>query len=193
VFLAKQPDLLQRLLAQAKAPLKDAAAVNSTRWELSRRLQALGVPLEGGTGGRTKWNRVSRGLGKTHWLDAACVGASTPETLQLQGVIPLLITASGHGCRQKCLMNERGFPRTKPKGAKKVKGFQTGDMVRAVVRTGTKVGTYTGRVAIRTRGSFNIATTRGTVKDISHRFCTVLHHCDGYSYQKGERAMPPAP
>lgn len=75
----------------------------------------------------------------------------------------------------------------------KVKGFQTGDMVRAVVRTGTKVGTYTGRVAIRTRGSFNIATACGTVKDISHRFCRVLHHCDGYSYQKGERAMPPAP
>lgn len=193
VFLAKQPDLLHRLLAQAKAPLKDAAAVNSTRWELSRRLQALGLPLECGTGGRTKWNRVSRGLVKTHWLDAACVGASTPDTLQLQGVVPLLISANGHGCRQKCLMNERGFPRTKPKGAKKVKGFQTGDMVRAVVRTGTKVGTYTGRVAIRTRGSFNIVTARGTVKDISHRFCTVLHHCDGYSYQKGERAMPPAP
>ncbi len=80
------------------------------RWELFRRLQALGMPLECGTGGRTKWNRISRGLGKTHWLDAACVGASMPDTLQLQGVVPLLITATGHGCRQKCLMNELGFP-----------------------------------------------------------------------------------
>ncbi|MEQ9553240.1 MAG: RNA-guided endonuclease IscB, partial [Coleofasciculus sp. G3-WIS-01] len=32
VFLAKKPDVLKRVLAQAKRPLKDAAAVNSTRW-----------------------------------------------------------------------------------------------------------------------------------------------------------------
>jgi len=31
-FLAKKPDILKRLLAQAKRPLKDAAAVNLTRW-----------------------------------------------------------------------------------------------------------------------------------------------------------------
>jgi 5-methylcytosine-specific restriction endonuclease McrA len=193
VFLAEKPELLQRILAQVKAPLKDAAAVNTTRWEVYRRLQSLGLPIECGTGGRTKFNRVRRGLVKAHWLDAACVGASTPETLQIQAVVPLLITANGHGCRQKCLMNALGFPRSQPKGAKKVKGFQTGDMVRAVVTTGPKVGTYIGRVAIRSRGSFNIATARGTIKDISHRFCTALHHCDGYSYQKGARAIPPAP
>lgn len=34
VFLVNQPEVLKRLLAQAKAPLKDAAAVNSTRWAL---------------------------------------------------------------------------------------------------------------------------------------------------------------
>ena len=79
VFLAKKPDLLKRILVQAKAPLKDAAAVNATRWALYERLQALGLPIECGTGGRTKFNRVSRGLEKTHWHDAACVGASTPE------------------------------------------------------------------------------------------------------------------
>jgi hypothetical protein len=123
VFLAEKPELLQRILAQAKAPLKDAAAVNTTRWELYRRLQALGLPIECGTGGRTKFNRVRRGLVKAHWLDAACVGASTPETLHIQAVVPLLITANGHGCRQKCLMNELGFPRSQPKGSKKVKGF----------------------------------------------------------------------
>ena len=61
------------MLAQAKAPLKDAAAVNATRWELFRRLQATGLPLETGSGGRTKYNRSVRVLPKTHWLDAACV------------------------------------------------------------------------------------------------------------------------
>ena len=31
VFLAKKPEVLQKIQRQAKAPLKDAAAVNSTR------------------------------------------------------------------------------------------------------------------------------------------------------------------
>jgi 5-methylcytosine-specific restriction endonuclease McrA len=32
VFLAKQPEVLKRIMSQAKAPLIDAAAVNVTRW-----------------------------------------------------------------------------------------------------------------------------------------------------------------
>lgn len=42
VFLKKKPDVLKRILAQAKAPLKDAAAVNSTRWLLFNRLKETG-------------------------------------------------------------------------------------------------------------------------------------------------------
>jgi len=183
VFLAKKPDLLKKILAQAKAPLRDAVAVNSSRWALFERLKATGLPVECGSGGLTKFNRVSRGLEKTHWLDAANVGQSTPPVLQMSNAIkPLLIQATGHGTRQMCLMNKFGFPRTSPKGAKQVKGFQTGDIVRAVVTTGTKVGTYVGKVAIRATGSFNITTPAGTVQGISHRFCTTVHHCDGYSY-----------
>ena len=37
VFLAKKPDLLNKILAQAKAPLRDAAAVNATRYALNER------------------------------------------------------------------------------------------------------------------------------------------------------------
>ncbi|MBO0792992.1 MAG: HNH endonuclease, partial [Ktedonobacteraceae bacterium] len=53
VFLAKQPDLLERILAQARAPLKDASAVNTTRSALYERLKALGLPIECGSGGLT--------------------------------------------------------------------------------------------------------------------------------------------
>jgi 5-methylcytosine-specific restriction endonuclease McrA len=182
-FLQDRPDLLQRLLAQAKAPLRDATAMNVTRWELYRRLQALELPVEIGTGGRTKYNRVQRGQQKTHWLDAACVGASTPESLHLAGVVPLFITAHGHGRRQMCLMDAHGFPRTKPKRTKRVKGFQTGDLVKAVIPIGVKCGTYVGRVAVRASGSFNIATKGGkTLQGISYRHCVVLQTRDGYSY-----------
>src|SRR5712691_1843443 len=93
VFLANTPDVLTRILAQAKAPLTDAAAVNTTRWALFERLKALGLPIECGSGGLTKFNRTRRGLSKAHWLDAACVGKSTPEQLHTTGVVPLLITA----------------------------------------------------------------------------------------------------
>ena len=34
VFLKGQPDLLKKIQSQAKAPLKDAAAVNAARWAL---------------------------------------------------------------------------------------------------------------------------------------------------------------
>lgn len=190
-FLKHKPDVLKRILAHAKGTLKDSAAVNATRWELYRRLQATGLPVEVGTGGRTKYNRTTRNLDKTHWLDAACVGASTPDVLLVKGIQPLLIKAMGHGSRQMCRMDKYGFPRTGPKSAKHVKGFQTGDMVKAVVTAGKKQGVYVGRVAVRASGSFNITTAKQTIQGISHRFCCLVHHCDGYAYTKGEGAFPP--
>ncbi len=169
--------------AQARIPLKDAAAVNSTRWALYQRLGATGLPVEAGTGGRTRFNRTRLGLPKAHWTDAVCVGALTPEDLDTRGVRPLMIRATGHGSRQMCRMDRYGFPRTGPKHARVVKGFQTGDLVRAVVTTGKKVGTYTGRVAVRARGSFNITTANGTVQGLSYRFVRAIQRNDGYAYQ----------
>ena len=192
-FLKDEPARLARILAHMKAPLNDAAVVNATRWVLNARLKALGLPVEGGSGGLTKYNRVTRGLSKTHWLDAACVGRSTPERLHVKGVMPLQIMATGHGSRQMCNVDRFGFPCSKPKEAKRVQGFQTGDLVRAVVTGGTKAGTYVGKVAVRTRGIFNITTALGLVTDIHHRFCTLIARSDGYTYQqRREATLPPS-
>ena len=190
-FLKKKPEVLKHILVQAKSPLKDATAVNATRWALFERLQATGLPVECGSGGLTKYNRTTRSLPKTHWCDAANVGRSTPEELSLKGVVPLLIKATGHGSRQMCLMDKYGFPRGAAKGAEKVKGFQTGDIIKAVVTKGKYVGTYVGRVAVRSTGSFNITRTQGTIQGIGYQYCQMLHQCDGYSYTKGEAAFPP--
>ena len=152
---------------------------------LYERLKAVGLPVECGPGGLTKFNRTRRSLPKAHWIDAACVGTSTPASLKIAGVVPLLIAATGHGNRQKCNVNELGFPCSKPKGAKKVNGFQTGDLVRATVMTGSKQGVYMGRVLVRASGFFDIRTKQGRVQGISHRFCTLIHRRDGYSYQIG--------
>ena len=180
-FLKNKPDVLKRVLAQAKAPLKDAAAVNATRWALYERLKTTGLSLECGSGGLTKFNRTNRGLRKDHWIDAACVGKSTPEQISIDAVCALTIKACGSGVRQMCRMNKYGFVRTGPKQAKFVKGFQTGDIVKAIVPSGKKAGTSMGRVAVRATGSFNITNARGTVQGISFNY----YKMDGYSYQVG--------
>lgn len=171
-----------QIQTKAKQPLKDAASVNTTRWAIYRHLQLTRLPIEVGTGGQTKFNRIQRGLPKTHWLDAVCVGESTPQILKVKGVLPLLITATGHGSRQMCRVDKYGFPRTRAKTQRRVKGFQTGDLVKAVVTKGKKAGVYVGRVAVRASGSFNITAGKGTAQGISYRYCKQLHQSDGYNY-----------
>ena len=181
-FLKRKPDLLKKILTAAKKPLRDAAAVNATRWALFRQLKATGLSVETGSGGRTKYNRTRQGLPKTHWLDAACVGASTPKTLKILVSEPLQIKATGHGTRKMCRTDKYGFPSRYVPRYKFVKGFQTGDIVKAVVTKGKKSGSYLGRVAVRSTGSFNISTSKGLVQGISHRYCTTIHAKDGYGY-----------
>ncbi len=172
-----------QLMDKAKAPLKDAAAINTTRWALWRSLGALSLPLEIGTGGRTKYNRSRLGLAKSHWADAACVGASTPAQLRLHETRPLLIRAVGHGTRQQCRTNASGFPlRHKPR-ARTFKDWKTGDIVRAVILTGKYTGRHSGRIAIRFRPSFRL---NGQI-DVHPRYLTRLHRADGYDYRTEER------
>jgi 5-methylcytosine-specific restriction endonuclease McrA len=180
-FLKKDPSKLEKILKQAKRPLADAAAVNTTRTALLEVLKATGLPVETGSGGLTKSNRSQQNLEKTHWIDAACVGQSTP-ILNIKGVKPLLITANGHGSRQSCRTDKYGFPNRHVPREKIHFGFQTGDIAKAVVTAGKKIGTYVGKVAIRSTGSFNISTKNGLIQGISHKFCKRIHAKDGYSY-----------
>ncbi len=171
---------------QAKKPLKDAAAVNATRWALWRRMDRLGLPLEVGTGGRTKFNRTKQHHPKAHWIDAACVGESGEKIYINPSHAPLQIKAMGHQSRQMCRVDKYGFPRTSTKQGRVHFGFQTGDMVRAVVTKGKKCGTYIGRVSVRAKSFFNITTLIGTTQGIGYRYCTSIHKSDGYFYEKGE-------
>jgi 5-methylcytosine-specific restriction endonuclease McrA len=179
-FLSKKPDVLKRVLSQAKRPLKDATAVNSIRWALFNRLKETGLPISTGSGGLTKFNRTRLNLPKTHWLDAACVGQV--NSLQVLTSQPLLIKATGQGSRQMCRTDKFGFPSRYVKRFKFVKGFQTGDIVKAIVSSGKKVGTYIGPVAVRTTGSFNISLKETLVQGISHKYCSLIHRKDGYLY-----------
>jgi 5-methylcytosine-specific restriction endonuclease McrA len=178
--------------AQAQRPLRDAAAVNSTRWALYQALQATGLSVEAGTGGRTKYNRTRLGWPKTHWQDAACVGASTPEQLRIATPTVLQITATGRGLHSRTKLDKYGFPRLSLPRQKRFFGVQTGDMVEARVLSGTKQGRYVGRVAVRASGSFNITTASGTVQGLHQRFVRLLQRADGYRYVV-VRLLHPAP
>lgn len=170
-----------QLQAQAKVPLKDAVAVNSSRWALYRRLCEIGMPVEVGTGGRTKYNRMRLGLPKTHWLDAACVGASTPDSFATTITRPLLITAMGRGTYQACRTNKYGFPLQHRTRQKKHFGFQTGDLVRTIRLKGKYAGTWVSRVVVRASGVFDILTVRGKAS-VNQKECTRLFAADGYQY-----------
>ena len=178
-FLKGKPELLKVLLRQAKAPLKDAAAVNSTRNAIVAALQALGLPVTRGTGGRTKFNRSQQGYPKAHWIDAACVG-ETGQAINLSRITHVTtIQAKGRGCRQMCCPNKFGFPRTAAKSVKRIHGFQSGDRARLVQPSGKYQGIHEGVVAVRANGKFDITTTRGQKISAPYTRFTLVQRFDG--------------
>jgi 5-methylcytosine-specific restriction endonuclease McrA len=200
VFLARDPKRLAAIRAQAKRPLKDAAAVNSTRWALVIALRATGLAVETASGGKTKFNRSRLGVPKSHALDAACVGEV--QALSDWSCPTRTLKCSGRGSYQRTRLDAYGFPRGYLLREKSVKGFQTGDHVVATVPAGKKAGIHVGRVAIRRTGSFNIQTATGVVQGVGWRHCRRVQRGDGYGYgwlaaikpltSKEHRLPPPA-
>ena len=181
VFLKNKPEVLRRVLAHAQAPLRDAAAVNATRWTLVNRLKQW-LPVAVGTGGRTKFNRTRQGYPKDHWIDAACVGTSGAQITLCEGLTPLIITAKGRGRRQVQRTDRYGFPRGKAGRIKRVHGFSTGDRVRLSQPIGKYTGVHVGRLAgIRTTGQCDIATPTGKITAPYRRF-TLLQRNEGFDY-----------
>ena len=133
----------------------------------------------------TKYNRDQLGLPKQHYYDALSVG-EVPNKFNFLTDKILVISAKGRGSRQMCKVNKYGFPRTSAKALKSVRGFQTGDIVKAIVSNGSKQGEYLGRVAIRSRGYFDIKTKNNLVKDIGYKYCHLIQRGDGYSYNYKE-------
>jgi 5-methylcytosine-specific restriction endonuclease McrA len=188
-FLREKPEVLGCVLAHATTPLDAAATINATRWALVGRLKRCGVPLELSSGGQTKWNRARLGVPKQHCLDAACAG--TVEALHAWDIPVLCIGCRGRGNYQRTRLTPQGFPRGYLMRQKRVHGFGTGDMVRAIVPSGKNAGAYVGRVAIRATGRFNLQTPHGVVQGLAWTHCRVLARGDGYSYHTRARCSTP--
>ena len=171
--------------AQAQKSLKDAAMMNATRWRLYHQLQATGLPVEGGSGARTKMQRIQLGFPKEHYFDALCVGESTPERFTALPAYVQVWQAKGRGNRQVCGTDAQGFPIRHRVRRKVYFGFQTGDLVTAVIPKGKYTGTWTGRVLVRANGRFDIASHGHRVaQGISYQYCRLIQRGDGWQYEQ---------
>lgn len=184
-FLKNKPELLKKIKAHTKAPLKDAAAVNSTRWSLFNRLKETQLPVATGSGGLTKYNRIRLNIEKSHWADAACVGKV--DSMHIPNWIrSLTVTAVGHGTRRNQSCDKYGFPRGSARAVTEYSGFKTGAYVELNQPKGKYAGVWRGNLAsIRATGTFDIrvmidgkpAKISANVKNF-----TLLQKPDGYRY-----------
>ena len=165
---------------------RDAAIVQSARNYMVKEITKLIADTTLHDAWMTKYNRDQLGLPKEHYYDALSVG-EIPNNFNFFTDKVLIISAKGRGSRQMCSMDKYGFPRTKPKGSKFVEGFQTGDIVKAVVTKGSKQGVYLGRVAVRSSGSFDIKTNKERIQGIGAEYCHIIQRGDGYLYIYKER------
>ncbi len=173
------------LLAAGQKPLRDAALMNATRWRLYEQLKATGLPVEGGSGARTKRQRLAHDLPKEHYFDALCVGKSTPGQFTQMPAYVQIWTAKGRGTRQMCGTNAYGFPIRHRARRKVYCDFQTGDWVQAIVPRGKYAGTHTGRVLVRANGRFDIASHGHRVaQGISYQYCRLIQRGDGWQYEQ---------
>ena len=159
---------------------KDAAIVQSARNYMVKEITKLVSDTTSYDAWMTKYNRNELGLPKEHYYDALSVGDVSNYKFLTDKV--LQISAQGRGSRQMCHVDKFGFPRTSAKASKSVEGFQTGDIVKAIIPKGSKQGKYLGRVAIRSRGSFDIKTKNGWVYSIGYKYCYLIQKGDGYLY-----------
>jgi len=165
--------------------LRDATAVNATRYLIGAKLKALGLPVSFWSGSWTKMNRIKQDYDKDHFIDAACVGETGAAVFIPKTMRPLIITEKGRGNRQMCLVDQYGFPRTKAKTVKQVNGFTTGDSVCLNQPKGKYKGSWTGIVSIRASKVFDITVKIGgkskKISAASKRF-TQIQAFDGYTY-----------
>ena len=166
---------------------KDASIVQSARNYMVKEITKLVSDTTLHDSWLTKYNRDELGLPKEHYYDALSVG-EVPAKFNFLTDKVLQISAKGRGSRQMCRMDKYGFPRTSAKASKFVEGFQTGDIVKAVVTEGSKQGEYLGKVAVRSSGYFNIQTKTQVVQGIGFEYCHIIQRGDGYSYNYKERS-----
>lgn len=182
-FLSGNRNLLEQILSQLRQPLKDAAVLNATRFALVHMVKKLCKTVNCWTGGRTKFNRCTQELPKSHSIDAACVGESG-ASIRLLTHQPLIVTCKGHGSRQARRVNASGFPAVE-KAKDVFHHVSAGDIIKAQIvkdRKKVKAGTYMARVKTPTQKGCEVLIDGNRISFSSMKDIMFIHHNDGYSY-----------
>lgn len=174
-FLRNKQEILNRILKQAKSPLRDAAVVNATRNRIVEMLSTKLVTVITGEGCQTKMNRINSGLAKEHFLDAASVSDRLIKVVS-QISKPLIAICKGQGGRQKAALNKYGYP-IRHNQLKPIKGWLSGDIAFRI-----DTGEF-GRVNPRSKSnSFNFTPFCGKAVSVHINKLTLVHRKDGYTY-----------
>ena len=179
-FLKGKPELLTRIRRQLRTPLRDASAVNATRWALFNALKATGLPVAVGSGALTKLNRRLCGVPKEHWLDALCAGETRGAVFDERMQI-LEVYCAGRGQYKRTRTDRYGFPVAYFMRTKRPHGVGTGDIVRMSVRGGKHPGLWTGRAAAKNSGAVVLQMPEFQIGGRAKN-CTILARNDGYGY-----------
>ena len=179
---AVAPVRLARIVRQVKSPLRDASAVNTTRFALVRALEGS-FAVRTGTGTQTKWNRRINNVPKSHTIDAICAGASDVAVASIPDTV-MVASSTGRGSYARTRRDAFGFARLRPTRTKRHFGLATGDLVRATVAKGKNACAHVGRVAVRARGSLDINVGDQTIHCVNHKYCRLVQRADGWSYRQ---------
>ena len=183
-YLRNKPEVLARIARQQRKTLRAAAEMNKTRWVIWQELKKLGLPVNCGSGGRTKFNRYQQHYPKAHWIDAACVGTTGRQVSLNPAWRPLTIKAKGRGSRQKANLNKYGFPTAIRMRQRRVHGFQWNDIVYVQPSARSQQRGIGHIASCRKSGSFTIRRIDDRTKTFSAvwKRCTLLQRADGYEY-----------
>ena len=179
----KDKAVLDKILINAKLPLKDVSAVNSTRFAIVETAKKLCNDVKCWTGGRTKFNRCQQGLEKSHSIDAACVGQSG-SNIKIKTLRALIVVCKGHGSRQARRANKYGFPAVQ-KAKAVFKHATAGDLVRVTIdsdRKNVNKGKYVARVKTPTKNGVEVVIKGFRVGVSSMRNVSFIQRSDGYAY-----------
>ena len=103
----------------------------------------------------------------------------------------LYAKATGRGTRFRGQCNDCGIITVKYKDNSKRKfGFQTGDIVHLDKQKGKDMGQYTGRVAVRSSGSFDLIRKGCKRINANHKYFKVMQYSDGYEYSGPSCPIP---
>jgi hypothetical protein len=127
---------------------------------------------------------VQNDIPKSHSLDAACTGKTFKGINWNQPVLKLKeVKCMERGQYGQTRVTKYGFLKGYCTRKKNHFGFQPGDLVKALVLKGKKMGTPMGRIAIGANGFFSIQTQKGLVQGVSQKWCKLLERADGYFYK----------